>query len=104
MEAPANGPRPPKSWLIEPFEAYFRDRVTAWPDLSGQRPLREIEERAHRGGYSTVTDFLHEVRPLAVRLHQRRYEAKLGQQVHVDVDVANFDVEITDAPSARRVV
>ena len=42
LEAPVYGPRPPKLRLIEPYEAYLRDRVMAWPDLSGMRLLREI--------------------------------------------------------------
>ena len=102
LEAPVYGPRPPKPRLIEPFEAYLRERVTAWPDLSGMRLLREIRERGYTGGYSAVTEFLREVRPPAVKLHERRYETKPGQQAQVDF--AYFEVEFTDTPGTRQVV
>ena len=102
LEAPVYGPRPRKPRLIEPFEAYLRDRVMAWPDLSDMRLLREIKERGYTGGYSAVTDFLREVRPPAVKLHERRYETKPGQQAQVDF--AYFEVELTDTPGTRQVI
>ena len=102
LEAPTYGPRPPKPRLIEPFESYLQDRVTAWPDLLGQRLLREIRERGYRGGYSAVTDFLRDVRPPAVKLHERRYETKSGQQAQVDF--AYFEIEFTDTPGTRQVI
>ena len=37
LEVPSYGPRPAKARLLEPFEGYLRDRVTAWPNLSGRR-------------------------------------------------------------------
>ena len=102
LEAPVYGPRPPKTRLIEPYEAYLRDRVTAWPDLSGRRLLREIKERGYRGGYSAVTAYLREIRPPSVQLHERRYETPPGQQAQVDF--AYFEVEFTDVPGVKQVV
>ena len=58
LEAPTYGPRSSKPRLLEPFEAYLRDRVTAWPDLSGRRLLREVKQRGYTGGYSALTNFL----------------------------------------------
>lgn len=102
LEMPVYGPRTPKPRLLEPFEAYLRERVTAWPDLSGKRLLREIKERGYTGGYSAVTDFLREVRPPSVQLFERRYETKPGKQAQVDF--AYFEVEFTDAPGVKQVV
>jgi transposase len=102
LEMPLYGPRAPKPRLLEPFEAYLRERMTAWPDLTGKRLLREIKERGYTGGYSAVTDFLREVRPPSVQLYERRYETPPGQQAQVDF--AYFEVEFTDAPGVKQVV
>ena len=51
---PAYSPRAAQPRLIAPFEAYLRARITAWPDLSGKRLLREIKERGYSGCYSVV--------------------------------------------------
>lgn len=102
LEAPAYGPRPQKPRLVEAFEAYLRDRVTAWPDLSAKRLLREIKEQGYRGGYAAVTACLREVRPPSVQLYERRYETPPGQQAQVDF--AYFEVAFTDAPGVTQIV
>jgi transposase len=102
LEAPAYGPRPQKPRLIEAFEAYLRDRVMAWPDLSAKRLFREIKEQGYRGGYSAVTACLREVRPPSVQLYERRYETPPGQQAQVDF--AYFEVSFTDAPGVTQIV
>ena len=102
LAVPVYGPRPPKPRLIEPFEAYLRDRVQSWPDLSARRLFREIKERGYQGGYSMVTAFLREVRPPAVQLYERRYETLPGKQAQVDF--AYFEVEFTDVPGTKQVV
>lgn len=63
LEAPAYGPRQPRPRVVEPFEAYLRERVVAFPDLTGARLLREIREMGYEGCYTAVTDFLRDVRP-----------------------------------------
>jgi transposase len=40
LEPPAYGPRAPRDQLIDPFKDYLRERVTAFPELSGRRPAR----------------------------------------------------------------
>jgi transposase len=102
LEAPAYGPRPQKPRLIEAFEAYLRDRVMAWPDLSAKRLFREIKEQGYRGGYSAVTACLREVRPPSVQLYERRYETPPGHQAQVDF--AYFEVAFTDAPGVTQIV
>jgi len=61
LEPPAYGPRKPRPRQLEPFEAYLRQRVVAYPSLTGSRLLREIREQGYDGGYTAVTDFLREV-------------------------------------------
>jgi len=46
LEPPAYGPRTPRPRRLEPFEAYLRQRVVAYPSLTGSRLLREIASRA----------------------------------------------------------
>ena len=57
LEAPVYGQRPPKPRLIEPYEAYLRDRVTAWPDLSGMRLLRRSGNAARLTPPKTLESF-----------------------------------------------
>src|SRR5712691_4126615 len=46
LAVPVYGPRQPRTRLIGPFEAYLRERVAAYPGLTGQRLLREIRGHA----------------------------------------------------------
>ena len=58
LEPPAYGPRKPRPTSIDPFVAYLRERVAAFPGLTGGRLWRELRERGYAGGYTAVTDFL----------------------------------------------
>ena len=59
LEAPVYGPRQPRERLLEPFEAYLRERISAFPDLTGQRLLREIKGHGYKSGYTAVTGLSH---------------------------------------------
>lgn len=100
--APAYGPRQPRPRLIGPFEAYLRQRVTAYPALTGSRLLRELRERGYQGGYTAVTDFLREARPAPGSSFEVRFETPPGHQAQVDF--AQFQVTLTDEPSSARIV
>jgi transposase len=52
LEVPVYGPRKPRQRLIDPFDQYLRERVTAYPRLTGQRLFRELRERGYEGGYT----------------------------------------------------
>jgi hypothetical protein len=41
----------------------LRERVTAYPGLTGRRLLREFRKRGYAGGYTAVTDMVREIRP-----------------------------------------
>jgi transposase len=73
-------PRPAQPRLIEPYEDYLRARITAWPDLSGKRLLRELKERGYTGCYSVITDFLRDARPPRAQVFERRFETAAGKQ------------------------
>jgi transposase len=102
LEPPAYGPRRPRSRRLEPFEAYLRQRVAAYPGLTGSRLLREIREGGYNGGYTTVTDFLREVRPAPSLSFEIRFETPPGHQAQVDF--AQFQLVFTDEPSETRIV
>jgi len=102
LEPPAYQPRPAQPTRLAPFEHYLRERVTAFPALSGRRLLREIRECGYLGGYTAVTDFLREVRPAKVSAFECRFETPPGRQAQVDF--AYFRTTFTDEPSTPRIV
>ena len=67
LEPPRYGPRKPRPRLLDPFTTYQRERVTAWPGLTGSRLLRELRELGYTGGYTAVTDYLRDIRPAGGR-------------------------------------
>ena len=56
LDPPAYKKRPPAPSLIDRFEPYLRERLAAYPALTGQRLFRELKERGYSGGYSVVRD------------------------------------------------
>ncbi len=74
LEAPAYGPRRDRPRLLTPYEAYLRERVKAYPGLTGRRLLREIRALGYGGGYSALTDYLREVRPRPAPGFEVRFE------------------------------
>lgn len=84
LEPPAYKPRPPREHHLDPFIAYLRERVAAYPALTGSRLWREIRERGYTGGYTAVTDYLRTVRPALPAPFEVRFETPPGQQAQVD--------------------
>ena len=102
LVAPKYKPREARPTLIEPFAAYLRERVMAWPELSGARLLREIRELGYRGGKTSVNDFLREVRPAFAPEFEVRFETPAGHQAQVDF--AEFRVAFASEPGIERKV
>ena len=103
LEPPVYGPRKPRQRLIDPFVLYLRERVTAYPGLTGRRLWRELRERGYPGGYTAVTDVLRESAAVALaRLFEVRFETPPGDQAQVDF--AQFQVVFTDEPTVTRIV
>ena len=102
LEVPVYGPRKPRPALLDAFAGYLRERVKAFPALTGRRLYRELKELGYKGGYTTVTDFLREVRPPTERGFEVRFETGPGEQGQVDF--AQFQVVFTDEPTTPRVV
>jgi transposase len=99
LVVPTYASRLPRPTLLGPYEAYLRERVAAWPELSGVRLLREVCERGYAGGVTQLNDFLREVRPPVVAPFEVRFETPAGRQAQVDF--AHFMVEFTEQPGVQ---
>ena len=107
LEPPAHKAREPAPSPLAPFEAFLRERVGRFPELTGRRLWREIRELGFKGGYSTVTDFLRPVRPPAEpAAFERRFETPPGRQAQVDFAHfrPNFDSGFGKAVSGQQLM
>ncbi|QET91613.1 IS21 family transposase [Roseomonas mucosa] len=103
LEPPAYKPRDPGPSLTGPFEAFLRERIDRFPELTGRRLWREVRELGFTGAYSTITEFLRGIRPPAEpAAFERRFETPPGRQAQADF--AYFKVAFEDEPGAERVV
>jgi transposase len=103
LEPPVYKPREPSPSLLAPYEAFLRERVERFPELTSRRLWREVRELGFRGGYSTLTEFLRGVRPPGNDgVFERRFETPPGRQAQVDF--AFFKTEFTDEPGAERII
>jgi transposase len=99
LVVPKYAARAPRPTLLDPYKAYLRERVAAWPELSGVRLLGEVRERGYVGGVTQLNDFLRSVRPPAVAPFEVRFETPAGRQAQVDF--AHFTVEFTEQPGVQ---
>ena len=102
LAAPAYGPREPRPSVVTPFAAYLRERIAAFPELTGGRLLRGISELGSAGGCTAVKDFLRTIRPTALQAFERRFETPPGKQAQVDF--AFFRTTFADQPGVERIV
>jgi transposase len=102
LEPPQYGPRAPRARIMAAYEAYVRERLAAFPELSIPRLLREIRALGYNGGHTMLGDFVREVRPEVVPAFEVRFETEPGQQAQVDF--AHFKVVFDNEPRQVRVV
>jgi transposase len=102
LEPPAYGPRKPRTTQLLRFERYLRERVAAFPQLTGRRLHRELRDLGYTGGYTILTEFLREIRPAAAPKFEVRFETPPGRQAQVDF--AHFRTVFTDEPGAEHVI
>ncbi len=102
LEPPAYGPRPSRPSKVTPFAPYLRERVIAYPELTGTRLTREIRALGYVGGYTAVKEFLREVRPNKAAGFEVRFETPPGRQAQVDF--AHFRTVFDDEPGVEHVV
>ena len=99
LVVPTYASRKPRPTLLGPYKTYLRERVVAWPELSGVRLLCEVRERGYAGGVTQLNDFLRAIRPPAVVPFEVRFETPAGRQAQVDF--AHFMVEFTEQPGVQ---
>jgi transposase len=102
LEPPVYTPRLARPTLLSPHEDYLRERLQAFPELTGRRLLREIRAHGYTGSYTVLKDFLRTIRPRSEAPFERRFETAPGKQAQVDF--AYFKTTFTDAPEVERVV
>ncbi len=102
LTAPRYGPRAPRPQLLDPYRAYLRERIEAYPTMRGTRLLREIRALGYPGGYSQLTGYLREIRPPADRGFEHRFETAPGEQAQVDF--AQFKTVFGDEPDRVHIV
>jgi transposase len=102
LEPPAYSPRPPRAGKVAPFADYLQARLVAFPQLTGQRLLRELRDRGYTGGYTILTDFLRDVRPPEAPPFEVRFETPPGRQGQVDF--AHFRTAFDDQPGVEHIV
>jgi transposase len=100
LEGPVYGPRQPRGSVLDGFKGYIEGRIGDYPELSAIRLLREITEIGYRGGYTTVKDFVCEIRPPKETGWEHRFETPAGKQAQVDF--ALFRIYFPDAPDQER--
>ena len=102
LEPPTYGPRRTRASQLQAFEPYLRQRLAAFPQLTGRRLRRELRELGYRGGYTILTDLLREIRPNEVAPFEVRFETPPGRQAQVDF--AHFRAVFTDEPGIERII
>jgi transposase len=102
LEPPVYGPRKPRTTQLHRFEQYLRERIAAFPQLTGRRLHRELREIGYTGGYTILTEFLRDIRPAAAPEFEVRFETPPGRQAQVDF--AHFRTVFTDEPGVERVI
>ena len=96
VEPPVYGPRLPRPMQVDPFVPFLKDRIEAYPGLSGTRLMREIQGLGYDGCYTSVKDALRELRPPRTTHFEHRFETAAGDQAQCDF--ASFQTIFSDSP------
>jgi transposase len=102
LEAPAYAPRKPMASAAEPYRTYLMERMASYPGLSSRRLHREIRDMGYDGAYSSLTEYLRQIRPPLPKPYERRFETGAG--VQAQVDFAEFQTVFTSEPGIVRKV
>ena len=87
---------------LPPFERYLRERLTAFPQLTGRRLLRELREIGYAGGYTASRICCATSGPSQPAGFEVRFETPPGRQAQVDF--AHFRAAFDDQPGPSAMV
>lgn len=90
LVAPKYKPRTPRPSQLDAFKGYLQERLSAWPELTGVRLLREIKALGYQGSHTVLKDHLRRIRPAPSQRYEMRFETAAG--VQAQVDFAEFKV------------
>jgi transposase len=96
LDPPCYGPRAPRAQKIDAFVPFLRDRLSAFPQLTAVRLLRELQPLGFTGSYTTLKDAIRELRPAPPLRFEHRFETAAGEQAQVDF--AQFRTVFTQHP------
>ena len=102
LEVPVYSPRKAVISAVEAHRAYLLERMAAYPGLSARRLYREVRDRGYQGAYSSLTEYLRDIRPPVPKTFERRFETAAG--VQAQVDFAEFQTIFTSEPGVVRKV
>ena len=101
VAVPSYKPRAARACVMDPYLCYVKERITALPELTASRLLREVRELGYGGGRTSLADVVRDFRP-RLPSFELRFETPPGRQAQVDF--AYFEVEFDDAPGQRHIV
>ncbi len=99
---PVYGPRVPRGSCLDPYKAYLKSRLSHCDGLSAKRLHRDIQAMGFKGSYTTLTDYIRQIRAPLAHEFELRFETPAGKQGQVDF--ARFTVRFSDEPELERIV
>ena len=77
-------PRPKAPRKLDPYKAIINTRLEAYPKLTARRLFEEVRAAGYEGGYSSLSEYIRQVRPRELADPVVRYETPAGRQGQVD--------------------